>query len=212
MSFIVEGDLLVVPPNAPLPKICLRCGTKKALTYQPITFAVQSSATTGGAVGGAVGATLAALGRQNTIFYLIGGVVVLGVIGLVIHQAQRADKVEVDGPFCATCEDELRAIRVQWRAMGGVILALVAISLVTATMTLWLFAAAGLVAALLMSVWVGTRKYPQNFLRADRVVEGFVWIQGVGPNALKRLAKRAEARVARAQPASEPAFSPVEDS
>ncbi len=200
MSVVVDGDLLVVPPNVSVPKICLRCGTKKELTFQPVTFAEQTNAMAGGAVGGAFGATLVALGRQNQVLYLVGGAVGLVVIGLMVRQAQNAPKVEVDVPLCGACDAELRTIRTRWRTMGGLMLGLVAVTAVLAIMEAWLFAGVSLLAVVVFTLWVARQKFAEQFLRADRVTEGFVWIRGVGPNALKRLTKRAERRALAASP------------
>lgn len=200
MSVVIDGDLVVVPPNGSVPKVCLRCGTKKGLAYQTVTFAEQSSAATGGAIGGACGATLVALGRQNAMFYWVGGAICVVVLALLVRQAQHAPKVEVEVPFCAACDAELRAIRSRWRSMGAVMLALVAVTAVLAIMEMWTVAAAGLVLVLLFTIWVSKQRFGDHFLRADRVTEGFVWIRGVGPNALKRLTKRAERRALAASP------------
>ena len=55
---LVDGTLLVVPPEVQLPARCLRCGTRKQVHYHPSTFVEGSNAAgSSGGVGGALGAT-----------------------------------------------------------------------------------------------------------------------------------------------------------
>ena len=208
----VEGELVVVPPDGRLPPICVRCGARHDLTATSSTFVHGTSGSAGGAIGGAIGASTVAMGKQATALYLVGAVVILVVIALLVREQANAPKVTLDVPLCATCERDLAAVRRTWRALGVVILVLVALAVVLVLLKVYVGAGLALIGALGCTFYVASRKFPEQFVHAERIDRGFVWLRGFGERARKRIDKSAK-RVRRAAEAagestSEPSFSP----
>jgi hypothetical protein len=210
VSAFVEGELVVVPPDGVLPPICVRCGARHDLTSTPSTFLQGTSGSAGGAIGGAIGAGIAAMGRQAAVLYLLGVVVIVVVIALLVREQASAPKVTLDLPLCGTCERELAAVRLTWRGLGGAILILLALAVVLALLEVFLGAGLALAGSIGCTLYVHSRKFPDQFVRAERVDRGFVWLRGFGDRARKRIDKAARRahRVAASGAPAEPSFIP----
>jgi hypothetical protein len=210
MNAMVEGELVVVPPDGVLPPICVRCGARHDLTSTPSTFVHGTTGSAGGAVGGAIGAGVAAMGRQSTVLYLVGGIVIVVVIALLVREQSRAPKVTLDLPLCGVCERELAAVRRTWRGLGGAILVLLALALVLALLQVFVGAGLAVVGMIGCTLYIHSRKFPEQFVRAERVDRGFVWLRGFGERARKRIDKAARRarRAAASESPAEPSFTP----
>ena len=194
---LVDGSLLVVPPEVQLPARCLRCGTRKQVHYHPSTFMEGSNAAgSSGAAGGAVGATFVALGRQSQLFYVLGGVVALFIVGLLLYHSAKSPKVTLELPSCERCTEELAQVRSAWRRWGLIIVGCLGAALVAALMKQLLLI--GLTVTALIGALLYTHKqaFADKFIRAQRVQTGWVWLMGVSPKTLDKLAKRAKSTAA----------------
>lgn len=101
-----SGELLVVPVDARLPKVCLKCGARKEITRRPHTYAVGSGGQAAGSAGAIGGVVLAQALRsvERWIAVSVFAAVVAGaaIAGWLMHRA--AQKVELALPLCATCD------------------------------------------------------------------------------------------------------------
>jgi hypothetical protein len=210
VNAFVEGELVVVPPDGRLPPICVRCGARHDLTTTPSTFAHTTTSSAGGAIGGAIGAGTVAMGRQATVLYLVGAVVIVVVIAFLVRESANAPKVTLDLPLCGRCEMELGAVRRTWRAFGAAVIGLVVAALVLVLLKAFLVAGLAFAAMLGLTFYVNSRKFGEQFVRADRIDRGFVWLRGFGERARKRIDKAAKrAQKAAASDADvEPSFTP----
>lgn len=119
-----EGDLLVVPVGARLPKVCLKCGARHDITRRKASFTIGTAAKAAGTASGVGGAVLAqALRGLDRTFAVLAFTGVAGMLGVIAWLAQRgAAKVELALPLCASCdaawtEGEMLRTRFAW-ALG----------------------------------------------------------------------------------------------
>lgn len=202
MSIVrAQGELLVVPEGARIPKVCLKCGATKAVVRSEQSYIVSAIGRAGPWVGGAIGAGTASVIRN--VFrddwamqaIAIGVIcVAAAVIGVVVHVGSR--KVTLQLPLCTEHDAKLAAAR-RHRVplVGGAVLALCAMLL---GMGMESVAVAALGGVLLVGLIVAARaaKMHEAWVNAAAVSDEHVALR-VGEDLARSIAERAEKRAAK---------------
>jgi hypothetical protein len=118
-SVRAEGELLVVPRGARIPKVCLKCGATRGVVRREQAYAVGALARSFPLAGGAVGAIVANIARNAfrgepglQALFLVGVLVVASIFALVVDRTTT--KITLALPFCAEHDARLStALRIR---------------------------------------------------------------------------------------------------
>lgn len=202
MSIVrAQGELLVVPEGARIPKVCLKCGATKEVVRNEQSYIVSAIGRAGPWVGGAIGAGTASVVRNVFRDDWAMQAIAIGVIcvaaagiGVVVHVGSR--KVTLELPLCTEHDAKLAAARRnRVPFVGGAVLALSAMLL---GMGMESVAVAALGGVLLVVLIVAARaaKMHEAWVHAAAVTEEHVALR-VGEDLARSIAERAEKRAAK---------------
>jgi hypothetical protein len=120
-----EGDVLVVPEGARIPKVCVRCGATTNIVRREQTYAMGSASTTPW-LGGAIGAGVAAFARNVfrdrlglQALFIVVVITAAIVFAVVVHKTAR--KITLSVPLCPEHDAAIeRATRARIPVLGGI--------------------------------------------------------------------------------------------
>ena len=144
-----------------------------------------------GAGGGVAGALLAQSFRHDPAMAAVVALfAVIAILAVATVMQRSTPSADVDLVLCDACdvrwsEGKIAQRRTLWGLAGVGVLVLLGLAL-----SAWPIAAAGLLGFAVVLGFALRMKLPKRFVTATRIAQGHVWLGGVSPEALARIAKR----------------------
>jgi hypothetical protein len=202
-----DGPLLLVPVDARLPKVCLKCGSRHDVVRREHAYPVgTASSSAAGAGSGVVGVVIAQAVRDLDRVVAVAIMSVLVATGLAIAflVSRGQQKVTIAVPLCTTCDENwTQGETIRTRFLFGLFGSLAILGLGFALDSAAILTSGGL---LMVGVFVVAliARIPQRFVHFAKATPEAVTLRvepAIADDVVSRAAKRAAREAAKNEPA-----------